>query len=45
MLFVSGYQDTEGFRDFLLETGAVALGKPFDINVLRMMVRRLLGGT
>jgi hypothetical protein len=45
VLFVSGYQDADRFRDFLLETGAAVLGKPFGINVLREMVSGLLGGT
>jgi hypothetical protein len=34
VLFVSGYQDADRFRDFLLETGAAALGKPSGINAL-----------
>jgi hypothetical protein len=45
VLFASGYQDTDRFRDSLLETGAAVLGKPFDIAVPHEIVRWRLGGT
>ncbi|MGH2603999.1 MAG: response regulator [Dehalococcoidia bacterium] len=42
VLFFSGYYDASPYEGSLRETRAPALGKPFDINTLRQMGRRLL---
>jgi two-component system cell cycle sensor histidine kinase/response regulator CckA len=42
VLFLSGYYDAGGHEDFLRETGAATMPKPFEINALRGTVRRLL---
>ncbi len=43
-LFVTGYADAGPYEDWLRTTQAPVVGKPFDINVLRETVRRLLSG-
>ncbi len=41
-LFVTGYADAGPYEDWLRTTQAPVVGKPFDINVLRETVRRVL---
>ncbi|HKX03420.1 MAG TPA: response regulator [Methylomirabilota bacterium] len=41
-LFLSRHHDAGPYEAFLRETRQPALGKPFDINILRQTVRRLL---
>ncbi|SRR6266852_9025476 len=44
-LFVTGYADAGPYEDFLRTVPVPVVGKPFDINVLREIVSRLLSGT
>jgi CheY-like chemotaxis protein len=41
-LFVTGYADAGPYEEFLRTTLAPVVTKPFDINVLRETVRRML---
>lgn len=43
MLFLSGYHDAGGYEGFLREARMPTMPKPFDVEVLRATVRRLLG--
>jgi CheY-like chemotaxis protein len=45
LMFVTGYADAGPYEDWLRTTPAPVVGKPFDINVLRGTLRRLLSGT
>jgi CheY-like chemotaxis protein len=45
VMFVTGYADAEPYAEFLRTVQVPVMGKPFDINVLRETVRRLLGGS
>lgn len=44
MLFLSGYHDAGGYEGFLRESGVPTMPKPFDVDVLRATVVRMLGG-
>jgi len=44
-LFVTGYADAGPYEEFLRTTQVPLLVKPFEINVLRETVSRLLSGT
>ncbi len=44
-LFVTGYADAGPYEEFLRTVPVPVVGKPFDINVLREIVSRLLSGT
>lgn len=44
VVFVTGAAGTGRYKAFLKTTQAPVVGKPFDIDVLRETVRRLLGG-
>jgi CheY-like chemotaxis protein len=44
-LFVTGYADGGPYEEFIRTVPVPVVGKPFDINVLRETVRRMLGGT
>jgi len=44
-LFVTGYADAGPYEEFLRTVPVTVVGKPFDINTLREMVSRLLGGS
>lgn len=44
VVFVSGYADNGPYAEFLRAVSAPVIGKPFDINVLRQTVHRILGG-
>jgi two-component system, NtrC family, response regulator HydG len=41
-LFVTGYADAGPYEEFLRTVPVPVVGKPFDINVLRETVRRVL---
>lgn len=41
-LFVTGYADAGPYEEFLSAAQEPVVGKPFDINVLRGIVRRIL---
>jgi CheY-like chemotaxis protein len=41
-LFVTGYADAGPYREFLSAAQEPVVGKPFDSNVLRGLVRRIL---
>jgi CheY-like chemotaxis protein len=43
MLFMSGFTNAAEFVPFLRETGTPVVAKPFDVNELRSVVRRLVG--
>lgn len=43
MLFLSGYYDAGGYEGFLRESGVPTMPKPFDVEVLRATVLRILG--
>lgn len=43
MLFMSGFTNAAEFVPFLRETGTPVVAKPFDVNELRRVVRRLVG--
>ncbi len=45
IMFVTGYADAGPYEEFLRTVQVPVVGKPFDINVLRETVRRLLSGT
>jgi CheY-like chemotaxis protein len=45
LMFVTGYADAGPYEDFLRTVPVPVVGKPFDINVLREIVSRLLSGT
>jgi len=45
VLFVTGYADAGPYEEFLRTVPVTVVGKPFDINTLREMVSRLLGGS
>jgi CheY-like chemotaxis protein len=45
VVFITGYADAGPYEEFLRTVQAPVMGKPFDINVLRETVRRILGGT
>lgn len=45
VMFITGYADAGPYEEFLRTAPAPVLGKPFDINVLRGTVRRILGRT
>ena len=45
LLFVTGYADAGPYEEFLRTTQAPVVGKPFDLNVLREMVRRVLSAS
>jgi hypothetical protein len=44
MLFLTGHAAAGPYKDFLRTTHAPVVIKPFDINVLRETVRRMLSG-
>ena len=44
-LFITGYADAGPYEDWLRTTHVPVVAKPFDINVLREIVSRLLSGT
>jgi CheY-like chemotaxis protein len=43
-LFVTGYVDAGPYEEFLRTVPVPVVGKPFDINVLRQTIHRLLSG-
>jgi CheY-like chemotaxis protein len=43
-LFVTGYADAGPYEEFLSAAQESVVGKPFDLNVLRGIVRRILSG-
>ena len=43
VVFLSGYYDAGGYEDFLSETGALTLPKPFDSATLPAAIARALG--
>jgi CheY-like chemotaxis protein len=43
MLFLSGYYDAGGYEDFLRRSGVPTMPKPFEVEVLRATVLRMLG--
>ena len=45
VIFVTGYADAGRYEEFLRTVQVPVVGKPFDINVLRDVVRRRLSGT
>ena len=45
IVFVTGYADAGPYEEFLRTAPVPVLGKPFDINALREVVRRMLSGT
>jgi CheY-like chemotaxis protein len=45
VIFVTGYANAGPYEEFLRTVPVAVVGKPFDINVLREMVSRLLSGT
>jgi len=45
VLFVTGYADAGPYEEFLRTVPVTVVGKPFDIDVLRETVSRLLGGS
>ena len=44
VMFVTGYVEGGPYAEFLRAVSAPVIGKPFDINVLRQTVHRILGG-
>ncbi len=44
VIFVTGYADAGPYEDFIRTTQVPVVGKPFDINVLRAIVHRILSG-
>ena len=42
--FITGYAVAGAYEEFLRTTQATVVGKPFEINVLRHTVSRMLGG-
>ncbi len=43
-LFITGYADAGPYEDFIRTTQVPVVGKPFDVDVLRETVRRVLSG-
>jgi hypothetical protein len=43
-VFITGYAVAGAYEEFLRTTQATVVGKPFEINVLRHTVSRMLGG-
>jgi CheY-like chemotaxis protein len=44
VVFISGYADAGPYEEFLRTAQVPVVGKPFEINVLRETVRRMLSG-
>jgi CheY-like chemotaxis protein len=44
VVFITGYAVAGAYEEFFRTAQAPVLGKPFEINVLRHTVRRMLGG-
>lgn len=44
VVFITGYAVAGAYEEFLRTAQAPVVGKPFEINVLRQIVRRMLGG-
>jgi two-component system NtrC family sensor kinase len=44
VVFITGYADAGSYEEFLRTAQVPVVGKPFEINVLRETVRRMLSG-